>query len=879
MRSARSLSLTLACLATILFAHAPLASGYQKDTAAAGAIPSPSQALGFPVGADRQLADYHQIVSYLKRLASASPRIRIERLGETTLGNEFIMAVISSPQNLKNVQRYKEIARRLHDPRGLSQEQIGALVREGKAIVLVTCSIHASEIGASQMAMEWAHALVTANDPETLRRLDNVILLLVPSLNPDGQIMETEWYRKWVGTQYEGGRLPWLYHHYVGHDNNRDWYMLTQKETIALNRAVYHEWFPTVWLDEHQMGSNGPRIFVPPYADPVAHSLDALIFRGLNLIGTNMAWRLEEAGKSGVIYGYSYDAYWPGGTRNTAWWKNIFGLLTEVASARMATPAQVEPSELSGGRKGLIEYTKQINYPNPWPGGTWRLRDIMDYERIVSDALLETAAQYREDFLRGQAKLALEAVTAATPGEHYRISTGQRDPVTAARLAHLMRQHGVEVLVSADGKDFLIPAAQPYGRFVTEMFSRQRYPEVRPAQGSEIMPPYDVAAWSLPLMMDVNVEKVTLTPERATSLRPITDADWPPGRVVGQGSLFAVLPTTNNATRLVNAVLKNGGRVSVTGEKFAAVGREFPPGTFLIEAAGGLNDLAAKYHLEVVALAAAPHVAMSKLRPVRIGLYKPWLASIDEGWTRWLLEQYEFEVKSLDNKSIRAGNLNAQFDAIILPDVDREVILDGRPHREEGSMRYFEELPPEYQGGIGREGAQALKDFVARGGTLIALASAGDFIMDQFNVPVRNVLARVRSSEFLCPGSLLRIHLDPANPIAYGMGDQAAAFLESGIAYQTAPPGGELQRSVAAWYPSDAEDVLLAGWIRGAERLERRAAVVSFKMGRGSVSPSSGAKSAPGGKLVLFGFRVQHRAQTEGTFKLLFNAIRWAGMD
>ena len=240
------------------------------------------------------------------------------------------------------------------------------------------------------MAMEWAHALATANDAETKRRLDDVVLLLVPSLNPDGQIMITDYYRKYVGTKYEGGRLPWLYHHYVGHDNNRDWYMLTQPETRALSRAVYHDWNPQLFVDEHQMGSEGPRMFIPPFADPLDPDVHPLIWREVNMVGANMALRLEQAGKSGLIYGYSFDAYWMGGTRNTGWWKNITGLLLEIASARIASPVYIEPNELRGGTKGLIDYKATINHPNPWKGGWWRMRDIMDYERIASDALLET---------------------------------------------------------------------------------------------------------------------------------------------------------------------------------------------------------------------------------------------------------------------------------------------------------------------------------------------------------------------------------------------------------------------------------------------------------------------------------------------------------
>ncbi|MFP5246802.1 MAG: M14 metallopeptidase family protein, partial [Thermoanaerobaculia bacterium] len=281
----------------------------------AAQIPSPSQHLKLEIGKDRVLADYKQIRSYFNALDAASPRLDVEVLGKTVLGEEMFMAVISSEENIRNKERIKEAAKRLADPRGLSDADAEKLYRDGKAIVLVTCNIHSTEIASSQMAMEWAHALVTANDAETKRRLDNVVLLLVPSLNPDGQTMVTDYYRKYVGTKYEGGRLPWLYHHYVGHDNNRDWYMLTQPETRALSRAVYHEWNPQEFVDEHQMGSDGPRMFIPPFADPLDPDVHPLIWREVNMIGSNMAFRHEQANQSGLIYGYSFDAYWLGGTR------------------------------------------------------------------------------------------------------------------------------------------------------------------------------------------------------------------------------------------------------------------------------------------------------------------------------------------------------------------------------------------------------------------------------------------------------------------------------------------------------------------------------------------------------------------------------------
>ena len=755
----------------ITFALAFLAA-----TALPAAVQSPSQFLGFEVGADRKLADYRQIVSYFRALAAASPRVRVESLGKTTLGEDFIMAVVTSEGNMRNLEKIRETSRKLADPRGLNDEQIAQLARDGKAIVLVTCNIHSSEIASSQMAMEWAHALATATDAETKRRLDNVVLLLVPSLNPDGEIMITDYYRKFLGTRYEGGRLPWLYHHYVGHDNNRDWFMLTQVETKALSRAVYHEWYPQVWVDEHQMGTDGPRMFIPPFADPVDPDVHPLIWREANLVGTNMAFRLEQQEKAGLIYGYSFDAYWLGGTRNTGWWKNITGLLLETASARIASPILIDPTELHGGQKGLIEYKATVNHPHPWTGGTWRMRDIMDYERIASDALLETAADRREDLLRDVAVRAKAAV-AFGGTKAYRIPHDQHDWPSAQFLTALLLEHGVEIQ-QADNGDYWIPMAQPYSKFLVEMLEPQRYPEVRLQAGKDILRPYDVATWTLPLAMGVTVEKTTM----AASYKPVAQ---------------------------------------ITPAKKAVL---------------------------------TAHAGQAK---PRIAIYNPWGGALDEGWTRWLLDQYGFAPKSLHPQEVKAGLQN--FDVFILPDVDKDEIASGRRAGGEGTMKYVDELPPEYRGALEKEGAQALKSFVENGGTLLAFNAGCDYVIDNFNIPVRNALAK--STDFSVPGSLVRVKVRNDHPVTVGMPDETAIFIDKPIAFETTSPGNEMQRWVLATYPDDARDILLSGWISGEEKLTRKAAAVAMTYGKG--------------RIVLLGFRPQNRGQTHATFPLIFNALYW----
>jgi hypothetical protein len=841
----RRRTLLVALLCSLLLPSGP---------AAAATPPSPSEFLKLPVGADRTLADWGQIVSYFRALDAASDRVEVATIGRSTLGEEMIVAAISTPENLANKGRIREIARRLADPRGLSESEAAAFVKEGKVVLLVTCAIHASEIASTQMAMEWAHALATAEDVETRRRLSEVVLLLVPSLNPDGNRMEVDWYRKNLGTRWEGSRMPWLYHHYTGHDDNRDFTQLTQVETKAISRLLYHDWFPEVYLDEHQMGASGPRMFVPPYADPLDPDIHPLVIREVNVIGSLMSMRLEQAGKSGVISGWAFDASWPGGSKNTAWWKNVTGVLTEVASARVATPVDVPASELRGGGKGLVEYGTQINFPNPWRGGAWRLRDVMDYERIASDALLEYCATHREDVLSNMLAKARASIGAAAPGEAYRIPMDQRDPATARALAALLVEHGVEVKGDAAG-DAWVPLAQPYGRFVREMLEPQRFPEVKLVPGREIVAPYDVTAWSLPLSMGVSVAKARL-PE---GLRP-----WsPPASVpapLPAARAFALGPESPERWKVVAAARKGGG-VSILPKADGAL----PAGTLVLDAdaARTAASVAADLGLALAPLAAAPSGA-GKLRAPRVGLYKPWIASMDEGWTRFLLERYGFVPVTLDNAAIRSGRLASKVDVLVLPDVEKEVIATGKPKREEGEMKYFPEPRPEYAGGLGKEGAAAIREFVDGGGTLVALASASEYAIEELQLPVRNVLAKAKPEEFLCPGSLVRVEIDPAHPVTFGLPASLPVFLDGPLAFQTAMPGAEMSRQVLASYPAEARDVLVSGWIRGEQKLTRNAAAVALTYGKG--------------KLVLIGFRAQHRAQTIATFPFLFNALAWSVM-
>ena len=848
-------------------------------------VPAPEAFFGHRVGADRKLVPYPRILDYLETVAAASDRVSIEDAGSSTLGNPMPVVVLSSSGNQARLPRLREIARLLAHPAGLTAEQTAALVEEGAVIALVTCSIHSTEVGSTQMVAEFVHAFATTEDPEKLAWMDEAVLLIMPSINPDGQLMVVDWYEKWLGTEYEGGRMPWLYHHYVGHDNNRDFYMLSQKETRVVNEVLYHRWHPQSFLDEHQMGATGPRMFVPPQTDPLNDEVHSLVFRQADVLGTNMSFRLEEAGKTGVGHNMIFDSYWPGGTRNTAWWKNVTGLLTEVASARIATPVFVDPGELRGDSKGLPEYGRRSNFPSPWPGGWWRLRDIVEYELIATWAFLEANAENRASILANIATMARWSIDkgSSEPPYAWVIPPSQHDPVAAAKLVDLLLLHGVEVARATAPLEVgfavypagttVIPAAQPYRPFLLTMLRPQRYPEVRNSTDGGILEPYDVASWSLPLSMGVEI--VEASDPVGASLEPLAEAPWPEPRFEQDAAGHLIPAGADSAYTAVNRLLAAGAAVR-------RLGADAPPGRRgdVYLAAGDLGalklaELLGGLHVPVLPVGEAPDAELWRVGRARVGLFKPWVASMDEGWTRFVLEQYEFPLTSLANEQLRSGEFADRVDVLLFPDVEPSVIARGAPDEESSSRRYWSPLPPPYDGGIDEwpaadgggkspkdkkaKGGAKIKAWVESGGTVVALGASTGYFIELFELPVNDALAKVSRERFNCPGSTLRAFTDPSSPLTFGMRPEEAIYFGDSPAFQTRVPDARFGRTVLVRYPDDDKDILLSGYLAGGELLEKKAAAVEFTVGQGRV--------------ILIGFHAQHRAQPLRTFKLLFNAL------
>ncbi len=874
-------------------------------------VPAPRDVLGFEPGDDYQLADFRQLRDYFQKLAAASPRVRLDVAGRSTEGNEMLVAAISSEANLERLERYRTIARRLALVEGVSPAEARALAREGRAIVWIDSGLHASEVSTAQHAIALAYRVATEESEEMREVRDKVILVLAPCINPDGMNMVVDWYRRTLRTPYQDSPMPWLYQKYVGHDNNRDSYMVTQKETEVVNRLLYDEWLPQIMYNQHQ-GTWPPRIFVPPFPDPFNPNIDPEVMRGVDLVGGAMQQRFEREGKDGVISRYLFSIWYNGSVRTASYFHNMIGILTETGHAT-ATPYTYDPADFPATlSNGVSTLTPSVTYPHPWPGGTLHLRDAVNYMLTGSLGVLEVAAKYREQLLYGIYRIGARQIEKGRtePPIAYLIPPDQHDRPAAALFAATLMKSAVQVhrarrSFQADGNTYpegtlVVRLAQPFRPFAKDLLEPQRYPDLRSYPGGPPQAPYDTAGWTLSFQMGVRTVPVRVALDESALVR----LEAPPVAAGGLDRLpggdawgVVVEGAANESFALVNQLLADGVAVQRIAEPLRVrPGITLDAGAWIVRTADGTttvrrggasappnsaappdsargtdgcgtgrcadpDDVAAllnRHGLRAWTLAAPPDVRTTEVHPRRIGIYKSWVANSDEGWTRWLLEEYGFRYVSLSNADIRGADLRNRVDVIVLPDQSPRAILQGhQPSRRPSTPGPWNPPPPEYQGGIGAEGVGALKAFVRAGGTLVALDEASDIVLDRFGGIFDDISDRTRDlprTTFYCPGSVLRITVDASRPLAWGMERQAAAYFESSRAFESQAPGVVHLARYAA-----ADRLLMSGWLLGAGELAGRDAALEVPYG--------------GGRVVLFGFRPQFRAQPHGTFKLLFNAL------
>jgi Zinc carboxypeptidase len=858
-----------------------------RPMAQASRLPAPGASFGFEPGADYKLATYDQSIEYFRKLDAASKYLRLVEAGRTSQGRPMYFALISSPDNLAHIDRYREIALRLAHPVGLTEADARRLAAEGKAFVHIDGGLHATEVAGPQHTPLLAYDLLSrADEPESKAILDQVVLMLWPTINPDGQQMVAEWYMKNVGTPYEQSELPVLYQDYVGHDNNRDAYMLNMIESRVVEQA-WRQWEPQIIYVHHQSGPFPTRIWLPPFSEPVGTDAPYLMAREVNMIGMAIAKGLEEHGQVGATHmGTAFDAWYPGYIDYAPNFKNIAAFWTETALYQYATPHEYTLQDFPQNMRDL---RPRSLYSSPWPPGWWRLHDAVAYMETASWSVLEYAAKYRESLLlnRFRAGRAQIARGLNTPPYAYVVPQDQRDVVAAVELLRRLAFGGVRVSqltgsTTIDGVAYpegtwVIPTDQEFAALAREVLDVQKYPDLRQYPGGPPERPYDAAGWTLPLQMGVRVvaaatplsaetqSKIkTLGPAVDPKLRPAPYPSGrddsapfdsvpgvgfnsnavaaaivpPPGRITGTGPSIAVDPAENNAFRAINRAWHEGGAVQFAAATAARAAR------YIIT---GLSEERQTELVRALALAGErTNETGVSIRKPRIGVYEPWGGNMSAGWTRWILDQYGFDYVTLRSGDFHAP-LTGRIDVVVMPDGARlGAATSGRRGRA---------VRPEYADTVSTDDLASFETFIRAGGTLVCLSSSSAFAIQQFKLPVTNSVGGLRPEEFFLRGSLVAASVDLSHPIMAGMPGQAAVFVDGSPVFDV---GQGFSGTVLARY-ADSGSPLLSGYLIGEKYLAGKAAALDVLLDSGHV--------------ILLGFRPEWRGQPFGTFRVLFNAL------
>jgi len=847
----------ISLLLLILFSFSNLVFG-QKIT-------TPEDFFGFQMGADRKLARWDKMVDYFYLLEGQSDRMKIYNMGPSSEGHPFLIVLITAPENIANLDRLQMINKNLTNPKDLGADQLKQYVKEGKAVIFESMSLHASEVGGTQMAPELTYDLLSRNDPETIRILDEVLFFMIPCFNPDGEIMITDWYNETVGTEYEGLSMPYLYHKYCGHDNNRDGDYLNLPESKYTAKAMYVDWPAQAYIDQHHMGSYGARLFVPPYCDPIRPYADPLVWREISWYGAHIAYKLEEGGFQGILNAAQYSGWGHFGWHWITPFHNIAGMLTESAGVNLATPIYIHPEQLRADTRAFPDYEPQSTFPNPWPGGWWRLRDIVEQQKSAAWSLLDLAARNKETVLE---TAYLKAKRQTERGAESDIKTmivpaDQHDYLTMVKMINTLLQSGIEIKKAKTDFEvgnmnykkgsYIISLAQPKMGLIRNLLAETFYPENTYTMNPDGTPirPYDFATHTMFEFMGVQVDHKDVN----------VDGDFEmvsfPEKIIGKvekGSYaYIVDGRQNNAFKAVNLLTDKGIKIKRLDEDFGA----YHAGDFIVEKANenDLNSIAEETGVDFNALNEKPNVALHQVERGRIGLFQRYNGgNMDEGWTRLCFENFSFPYQSLMSTDVKKGELNKKYDVIVIPNDSPDAITGVY---SANSRRVPEKYPEKYASGIGKEGGKYLKEFVSNGGTIVALGAAYEYIADEFDLKVRSVTDNLSSGEFFCPGSTLKVNIDNTHPLAYGMPEQGLVMFNYSPAFEVVPSRTNADYKTIVRYPE--KNLLKSGWLRGEENIAKKSGMIVTNYGKGQI--------------VLIGFRTQHRDQTDGTFKFLFNAI------
>ncbi|WP_299798851.1 M14 metallopeptidase family protein [uncultured Maribacter sp.] len=841
-------------------------------------IPNPTNIIGFEIGSDFHLATYEQSITYFEKLASASDMVEMKSAGKTSEGREWQYVMISTPENLEKIEHYKSISQQLAHPENLTREMAKALAKEGKAIVDISGGLHASEVAGAQHIITLAYDLVyNAKSEKYSGIFEDVILILWPSLNPDGQDIIANWYLGNVGTPYEVASTPWLYQKYVGHDNNRDAYMLNQLESRVVG-SIWREWEPSIIHVHHQSSPFPTRIWLPPFAEPVAPQTPPLMAREVNMIGMAMAQELETEGLPGAVHmGKGFDAWYPGYIDYMPMMQNIPSFWTETSLYKFATPHFYTIKDFPKERADL---RVESLYSSPWKGGWWRLGDAVKYMETASVAVLDYASKYKETLLFNKYQAGINTINKykQEPPYAYFIKQKQRDPVRPVEFLKRLAFNGIKISqldtdISFEGNEYpkgtwVIPMAQEFGELARQLIDIQEYPDLRESPDGPLEQPYDAAGWTLPYQMEVEVI-AAMTPLSQlvySNLKPVkgtafvenynNDIDLSkvdfiggtgfdtneiaagiiplPGTLKGSGGTMVLDPKENNSFRVIGDAMSKNLPVSYNSKQQ----------TYAIS-----NTSRSQMQKWVKEYALNAKVTSSKSKTKvtsRIAVYDPWKASMDMGWTRWLLDNFKIPYTIIRNADINNGNLNKKFDVILLASEKPGTIENGF---QKGMA------PPQYTGGLKGLGVRNIETFISSGGTLVCLNKSTDFAIKELHLPVENNVEKLKKNEFFTGGSILEVTNNNLHPVMAGMPEKSGVFVFGSPVFKTLEG---FEGEILSKYQEKGSP-LLSGYLVGEKYMNDKAAAVDVHYKNGHV--------------VLFGFQPQWRGQSMGTYRALFNAL------
>lgn len=917
----------LFCSAAIVaMAFQPVSAMAQEERISGGndlGITAPADAFPQEPGSDYFLANYTQYAEYLKTLEKQSDRMKLVNIGKTAEGRDQWMAIVSSPENLARLDEYRDIAQRLAKADGLDAEEAKALAAKGKAVIWIDAGLHATETVTTQSQIHVLYRLLSQNDPETLRELDDVIMLF-PQDNPDGLELVADWYmRKAKPEDREFGSIPRLYQKYVGHDNNRDSFMSQMPETENANKVMFRQWFPQIIFNQHQTGPAGMVVFVPPFRDPFNYNYNPLVMTTLSEVGSTMHSRLvsEDKPGSGMRSVAPYSTWHNGMFRSIAYFHNAVGLLTEIIGG--PTPERIP----------LVPETQLARNDEPMPIAPqeWHLKDSLEYQWFLNRAVLDYASRNRERLLLNIYKMgatniakgakdswtitpkdvdALQAAAGDAPPppedgispwrardrvasdlysvlqepenrdpRGYIIPAGQADMPTVTAFINALIKNGVDVeqassAFSVEGKNYpagsyVVKTGQAYRPHVLDMFEPQDHPHDVEYPGGPPKAPYDITGYTLAFQMGIGFDRILEGFDGPFT--PVADlVDPPAGKIAGAATAGWLVPhTTNNSFILTNRLQKAGVPVSWVMQPMEAAGHQFQAGAVWVpnsaKAQGIMAASTAELGVDAFGVGSAPSTETLSLTKPRIGLVDKYGGNMPSGWTRWLLEQYEFPFSVVYPQELDKGNLNSKYDVLIFADGtvpgDEDSLYRAPRDSEQPDAK---DIPAQYRGWLGEitqgKTIPAIAKFTQSGGTLITVGSANR-LAELVGAPVEAALYKQDGNqrkmldrrEFFIPGSLVTARVDNTQPLAFGMPQQVDLFFANSQSFKAKGNGA----TPVSWF--DNAKPLHSGWALGQDKLKDTVAVFDTNLGAG--------------KIFMMGPEVTQRAQPYATFKFLFNGV------